>query len=147
MAAEITATACHKHPDRPALATCEDCGVGLCARCQVDIDTVGTLCWACAARRGGLRARHRPLRAATPAPLPARPHPESPFDASEGVRRFEERVGNRAGHKLISGLTDRLAEAGADPDDVVDDDALAADIGHLQDLAAADDRHHRRRRR
>jgi hypothetical protein len=59
------------------------------------------------------------------------------------VRRFEARVGDRPGHRLISGLTDRLAEAGADPEDVLDGDALSADIGHLQDLAAADDRRRR----
>jgi len=145
MAVEITTSACHKHIDRPAVATCEDCGTGLCARCQVDIDTVGTFCWECAARRGGLRADHRPLRASAPAP--ARPVPGASFDASEGVRRFEQRVAGRPGHHLISGLTDRLAEAGADPEGALDLDALAADIGHLQDLAGAgagDDGHHPR---
>jgi len=149
MAAEVTASPCHQHTDRPAVATCEDCGTGLCARCQVDIDTVGTFCWECAARRGGLRAGHRSLRAAVPPPPrpPVRPIPGASFDAAEGVRRFEERVADRPAHHLISGLSERLTEAGADPEDVVDDDALTAEIGHLLDLAAEDGRRHRRHRR
>lgn len=146
MNAETATSACQKHPDRVAVATCDDCGAGLCTRCQVDIDDVGTFCWECAARRGGLRPGHRPLRAK---PHPAgRAIPGGSFEHDRGVRAFEDRVGDRDGHPLISGLTDRLAEAGVDPRDVVDDGALAAELDRLQDLAGAEPEprrwHHRR---
>jgi|GEM_PF-4808028 hypothetical protein len=145
MDADTATSSCHKHADRVAVAACDDCGTGLCARCQVEIDAVGTFCWRCAARRGGLRPGHRPLRA--DAPPEARPIPGGSFERIGGVRAFEERVGNRAGHPLISGLTERLTAAGVDPQDVVDDGALAAEIDHLQDLAGAEPEHRRRRHR
>lgn len=53
-------------------------------------------------------------------------------------------MGDREGHPLVSGLIDRLAAAGVDPRDVVDDDELAAEIDHLQDLAGAEPEHRHR---
>ncbi len=144
MDAEPRAGTCHKHLDRIAVAACDDCGTGLCARCRVDIADTGGFCWECAARRGGLRAGPRPLRAQAPVD---RPIPGASFVRGEGVRQFEARVGDRPPHHLISGLTDRLAEAGADPVDVVDEDELAADIDHLQRLASTEPGHRRWGRR
>lgn len=53
-------------------------------------------------------------------------------------------MGDREGHPLVSGLIDRLAAAGVDPRNVVDDDELAAEIDHLQDLAGAEPEHRHR---
>ena len=52
------------------------------------------------------------------------------------VRRFEERVAHREAPPLISGLTEHLVAAGADPTDVVDDDEIIEDVSRLQSLAA-----------
>lgn len=65
-----------------------------------------------------------------------------------GVRRFEERMADREAPPLISGLTDHLVAAGADPTDVVDDDEIIEDVSRLQTLAATEPHHlwHRHRR-
>jgi hypothetical protein len=67
---------------------------------------------------------------------PTAPAPEErPLVAEESddaVRRFEELCSDRDPHPLISGLAARLEDAGADPEDVVDDSALLADISRLQ---------------
>lgn len=52
------------------------------------------------------------------------------------MRRFEELCVDREPHPLISGLTERLEQAGADPADVVDDDELTGDIARLQRQAS-----------
>jgi hypothetical protein len=62
-----------------------------------------------------------------------------------GVRRFEERMAGRDAPPLISGLTEHLVDAGADPTDVVDDDEVLEEVGRLQTLAATA-RHHLWRR-
>ncbi|MGH9086302.1 MAG: hypothetical protein ACRDYW_12700 [Acidimicrobiales bacterium] len=64
------------------------------------------------------------------------------------VRRFEARVADREAPPLISGLTEHLVAAGADPTDVVDDDEIIEDVSRLQSLAATKPTHpwHRHRR-
>jgi hypothetical protein len=57
------------------------------------------------------------------------------------LRRFEARVAEREAPPLISGLTEHLVAAGADPTDVVDDDEIIEDVTRLQELAAAEPRH------
>ncbi|HEX4867157.1 MAG TPA: hypothetical protein VFV32_05970 [Acidimicrobiales bacterium] len=128
--------ACHKHSERIAVAVCSDCGDRLCERCEVEVPGVGTFCWDCAARRGGLRAGHRKGGPAVPEeerilPLGAE------FGPTVAVSRFEARVADREPHHLISGLTERLAEAGADREDVVDDAEINEDVARLQTMAAA----------
>jgi hypothetical protein len=137
MAKDSENVACHKHTERIAVAVCDDCADRLCERCEVVVPNVGTFCWSCAARRGGLRAGHRRGGAAVPVeerilPLGAE------FGPTVAVSRFEERVADREPHHLISGLTERLAEAGADPEDVVDDDEINGDVERLQAMAAAE---------
>lgn len=133
-----SSTACAKHTERVATAACDDCGIALCDRCIIEIRGVGSLCWSCASRRGGLTARHRrPHDVDVPAP-PAPPTAAEPFDSTAGVRQFEDRVGDRPAHHLISGLSERLAEAGADPEDVVDDEEILGDVERLQALAAVE---------
>jgi hypothetical protein len=61
------------------------------------------------------------------------------------LRRFEERMADRDAPPLISGLTEHLVDAGADPTDVVDDDEIIEDVRRLQSLAATE-RHHSWRR-
>jgi hypothetical protein len=58
-----------------------------------------------------------------------------------GVRRFEERMADREAPPLISGLTDHLVAAGADPTDVVDDEEIIEDVSRLQTLAATEPHH------
>lgn len=123
-------TVCARHKDRDAVAACADCARPLCWRCVVEIPSVGVLCWPCASQRGGLRARRRPGH--EPEPSSARELPPLVADESdEAVRRFEELCSDRDPHPLISGLSERLESAGADPEDVVDDEALLADISRL----------------
>lgn len=132
---------CARHEDHVAVARCRDCGQPLCARCTVDLPELGSFCWACAARRGGLRAR----RKARAEPEPAAPPPAdlpAGEQADPGVRQFEELVLGREQHPLISGLTARLERAGADPEDVVDDAELVEDLTRLQDEAARASEHH-----
>lgn len=57
------------------------------------------------------------------------------------VRRFEARVAEREAPPLISGLTEHLVAAGADPTDVVDDDEIIEDVNRLQELAANEPHH------
>ncbi len=57
------------------------------------------------------------------------------------LRRFEARVAEREAPPLISGLTEHLVAAGADPTDVVDDDEIIEDLNRLQELAAKEPRH------
>ena len=57
------------------------------------------------------------------------------------VRLFEERVAEREAPPLISGLTEHLVAAGADPTDVVDDDEIIEDVSRLQRLAATEPHH------
>jgi hypothetical protein len=136
--------ACAKHTERIAVAVCDDCNDRLCDRCAIEVRDVGTFCWSCAARRGGLH--HRP-RAHVPQPPAKRPseavEPVVPpaGQSSLSVQLFESMVADRESRPLISGLTERLEDAGADPEDVVDDDELIEDIGHLQDLASTRTEH------
>jgi hypothetical protein len=58
-----------------------------------------------------------------------------PTDAGLTLRQFEARVSDREPRRLISGLTERLVEAGADPEDVIDDEAVIEEIDRLQDMA------------
>jgi hypothetical protein len=135
--AGISSTVCARHKDRDAVAACADCGEPMCWRCVVEIPSVGVLCWPCASRRGGLRARRRPdhegERSPAREPSPARElRPLVADESEDAVRRFEAACSDRDPHPLISGLSARLEDAGADPEDVVDDEALLADISRLQ---------------
>lgn len=128
--------ACAKHSERIAVSVCDDCAAPMCERCVVTIPDIGTFCWDCAARRGGLHPqRHKVHQAGASAPEPSY-LPLTGTDNQVGIREFEERMADREPHTLISGLTEALEDAGADPEDVVDDDELVQDITHLQDLAA-----------
>lgn len=128
---------CARHDEDVAVARCRDCSQPLCARCTVELSKLGTFCWACASRRGGLRAGRR-VRAdpAPPAHDAAVLQPPPPDEDDLAVRRFEELCVDREPHPLISGLTERLEQAGADPADVVDDDELTGDIARLQRQAS-----------
>ncbi len=130
---------CARHDDHAAVARCRDCGQPLCARCTVELSELGTFCWSCASRRGGLRARRR-LRADPPAEAPPVREPPLPPSSEDdlAVRRFEEHCEDREPRPLISGLTERLEQVGADPADVVDDDELTDDIARLQRHASED---------
>ncbi len=132
---------CARHDDRAAVTTCRDCSQPLCTRCTVELPDLGTFCWGCAARRGGLRAR-RQLRAepagAAPEPVPLA---TVRHDEAEAVHRFEVLVSGRAPRPLISGLTARLEQAGADPEDVVDDEELTEDIARMQAQARESEHH------
>ena len=57
------------------------------------------------------------------------------------IRRFEERMADREAPPLISGLTEHLVAAGADPTDVVDDDEIIEDVSRLQALATKEPHH------
>lgn len=127
-------TVCARHKDRDAVSTCADCAEPLCSRCIVEIPSVGVLCWPCASRRGGLRLRRRPGHEPEASPVPA-PRRLVADESAAAVQRFEELCIDRDPHPLISGLSERLEDAGADPDDVVDDEALQADISRLQSRA------------
>lgn len=124
-------TVCARHADRDAVAICSDCANPLCWRCIVEIPSVGVLCWPCASRRGGLRVRRRPGHEPEHVSLPEL-RPLLPDESEDAVQRFEELCADREPHPLISGLSERLESAGADPTDVVDDAALLADISRLQ---------------
>jgi hypothetical protein len=130
-AAGIPTTVCRRHTDRDAVAACGDCAQPLCWRCIVEVPSVGVLCWPCASRRGGLRLRRRPGHEPEPSPAPEL-RPLVADESLDAVQRFEELCSDRDPHPLISGLSERLEEAGADPEDVVDDEALLADISRLQ---------------
>jgi hypothetical protein len=141
-----TSSVCARHPERPSVSRCNDCDVTMCGPCSIDIPDLGTLCWACAAARGGLhhgpRGPHHGPQERHVVDLPLLE------EEARAARRFQEAVAERAPHSLISGLSDRLAEAGADPEHVVDDVELREDIGRLQEQAAvAPARHGRWRRR
>lgn len=140
-----SSSVCARHPERPAVSRCDDCDATLCAPCAIDIPNVGTFCWTCAAVRGGLhhgpRGPHRPPRARTVVDLPALE------EKARAARRFQEAVADRAPHSLISGLADRLVQAGADPEHVVDDAELREDIDRLQEQAAVPPVRHGRWRR
>lgn len=131
-------TSCDRHSERPRAATCADCGTAMCKQCRIDIEHLGAFCWSCAARRGGLHPRPRAQAPPPPseAPSEADAPPRRPSQSSLSVQLFESMVADREPRPLISGLRERLEEAGADPDDVVDDAELIDDIGRLQDLAA-----------
>jgi hypothetical protein len=129
--AGTVSTVCARHKDREAVATCADCAEPLCWRCVVEIPSVGVLCWPCASRRGGLRVRRPPGHEPEPSPAPEL-RPLVADESDDAIRRFEELCSDRTPHPLISGLSERLEDAGADPEDVVDDAALLADISRLQ---------------
>ena len=134
--------ACAKHSERVAVSVCDDCAAPLCDHCVVTIPDIGTFCWDCAARRGGLHPqRHRVHQAEASAAGPTYV-PTTGTDNQVGVREFEERMADREPHPLISGLTERLEEAGADPEDVVDDDEINEDVARLQEIAASTPEHH-----
>jgi len=63
-----------------------------------------------------------------------------PRDAVLAVPQFEARVSEREPRRLISGLTERLVESGADPEDVIDEEAVIEEIDHLQELARTEPR-------
>jgi hypothetical protein len=129
-----TFVSCARHLERPSVTRCDDCEVTMCAPCTIEIPDLGTFCWGCAAARGGLhhgpRGSHHVPRARHVVDLPVLE------EGAAAARRFQEAVAERQPHSLISGLSDRLAQAGAGPDDVVDDAGLFEDIGRLQDQAA-----------
>jgi hypothetical protein len=141
-----SSSVCPRHPERQAVSRCDDCDVTMCGPCSIEVPDLGTFCWACAAARGGLHhgprgARHA-QRERHVVDLPALE------EEAASARRFQRAVAERAPHSLISGLADRLAQAGADPEDVVDGAALREDIGRLQEQAAVEVvRHGRWRRR
>ncbi|MEQ1788473.1 MAG: B-box zinc finger protein [Acidimicrobiales bacterium] len=119
---------CDRHEGRPAVARCEVCQAALCQRCAVVVPHQGTVCVACAMERGGVHLR----RARRPEPdgAESRPH-----ESDLAIRLFEERVGERPPHPLISGLTEHLVEAGVvDPGHTVDVEALYAELAHLRDV-------------
>ena len=139
-----TTTACDRHPERPAVAACQDCTVPLCGLCEVDVPSVGSLCVECAQRRAGLH--HRPLKVhETPPPAP--PNVDLLVGpASRTVRHLEELASEQPPHDLISGLTERLGQASLDREGAVDEDRESSDgIDRLQDLARAEAPTHRRR--
>ena len=140
---------CDKHDGEPAAGRCSDCGVLLCTRCRIEVPGAGPLCWACAALRGGLRARRKLRAVPLPPEPPARPDRLAVAEPFEDVVRFEERVADRAPRPLISGLRERLEQAGIDPAAALDEAGVQAGIDHLQ--AAANEGHgahrHRGRRR
>lgn len=127
-----SSSACDRHPDRHAEAHCQDCNKPLCAPCGVDVPDIGTLCSECAMRRGGVHHGPRTMY--------VEPDDPGPSDAVLAVRQFEARVSEREPHHLISGLTERLVESGADPEDVIDEEAVIEEIDHLQELARSEPR-------
>jgi hypothetical protein len=60
------------------------------------------------------------------------------LEVSPAYRKFQAAVGDREDRRLISGLTARLQQAGAGPDDLIDLREVADDITRLQDLACAE---------
>jgi hypothetical protein len=139
-----TTKACDRHPERPAVAACQDCRVPLCGLCEVDVPSVGSLCVECAQRRAGLH--HRPLKVHETLP----PTPPSVDllvgPASRTVRHVGERASQHAPHDLISGLTERLGQASLDREGAGDDEREGSDgIDRLQDLARAEAPTRRRR--
>jgi hypothetical protein len=141
-----SAASCIRHPERPSVGRCDDCSAPLCRPCQITVADIGTFCRSCATRRGGLHVGSRPTYVIEEA-APQQGHDDVAPYPTLGVQVFEAMVGDREPHPLISGLTERLEDAGADPTDVVDDDQLNADIGRLQDLATAQPERQRRFRR
>ncbi len=132
----ISSSSCDRHHDRHTEAHCQDCNKPLCGSCRVEVPGIGTLCSACAMRRGGLY--HGP-RSVYVEQGPSGPRSDAdPSDAELAVRRFEAHVSDREPHHLISGLTERLVESGADPEDVIDDEAVIEEIDRLQELARAE---------
>jgi hypothetical protein len=132
----ISSSSCDRHHDRRAEAHCQDCNKPLCGSCGVDVPGIGTLCSECAMRRGGLHHGPRSVYVEQGAPAPR--SGSEPSDAELAVRRFEAHVRGREPHHLISGLTERLVDAGADPEDVIDDEAVIEEIDRLQALARTD---------
>jgi hypothetical protein len=125
---------CARHPERPAATLCDDCAVTICEPCTIEVPELGRFCWGCAAARGGLRHGARaPHHSPRPRHVVDLPVLE---EAERAARRFQESVAERRPHSLISGLSDRLAQAGADPEHVLDDTELFEDIARLQDQAA-----------
>lgn len=129
-------TACARHPDRPAAVDCGDCGTPLCGRCTVTLADARRFCWDCAARRGGL---HHHRRERYVEPVDERDHVGPVIvDSSDAVWQFEAHIGDRTPHPLISGLSERLARAGAGGREMADDDTLLEDVASLQEHANDD---------
>jgi hypothetical protein len=138
----IAQSTCARHIDRAAVGRCADCGSPLCGRCTLEIAKVGTFCWACASARGGLTARRR--AAFVGEEVHGVDHPLDPVtrESDLAVLRFEQRCSDREPTPLISGLAERLEQAGADPEDVVDEEELIHDITRLQDHAGEEPPRH-----
>lgn len=56
----IRVSGCYYHPDRGAVAVCDECGVGVCRECAVKVDNGRILCKACADNE--LRDDHKQYR-------------------------------------------------------------------------------------
>jgi hypothetical protein len=87
-------------------------------------------------RRGGVHHGPRSVYVEQGASVPR--SGAEPSDAALAVRRFEAHVSDREPRHLISGLTERLVQSGADPEDVIDDEAVIEEIDRLQELARSE---------
>lgn len=132
----ISSSSCDRHHDRHAEAHCQDCNKPLCGSCRVDVPGIGTFCAECAMRRGGLHRGPRSVYVEQGASAPR--SGSDPSGAELAVRRFEAHVSDRQPRRLISGLTERLVQSGADPEDVIDDEAVIEEIDRLQELARSE---------
>jgi hypothetical protein len=108
----------------------------MCTECAVEIPDLGILCSECALRRSGVHHGSRTVYVDADA-SDSDLGEEWSGEGEYGAQLFEAMVGDREPHNLISGLTERLEEAGADPADVVDEDELREDVARLQASAEA----------